>query len=394
MIMEQEHLADGREQDSDASTPSSAMSDPIETEIMLADPAGNQYIRKTVQAINASAADLIHTSSVATFTFSSVGRLVEPVLQYADPILTSIDDRIDNLVHAIRQIKVGNQNEGALVSETHFWTGLKQTFMSSAWFSKVESILSSSAAENFYNTAIECYFDHETETCDQFLLALKLRLDSTWDDRLTQPVKVFYATARTATALVGVGRFFRGAIGLGKSKINTAITQFIDTWERIIGGAAENDDRHVPETVDQSGDGVISGTGGNDPVAISSDENDHRDPDDSIFGLNKKRSGTGSANPALRRVRQRRSICPNLRNQLNQDEWFTQVDAIFQRNIMVQSLGNRTNPAEHLYDTASRLFFTVSEIDAFVDALQTSLGAVWGPDLVDPARHFYQCAAL
>ncbi|KMS94333.1 hypothetical protein BVRB_022460, partial [Beta vulgaris subsp. vulgaris] len=177
---------------------------------------GNQYIRKTVIALNRGANGLINQSSVAKYTLSSVGRFVEPVVKLADPIVSSIDDRIDSIVDAIRHVAVADHS---IRNTRACWDSLKRTFMSSAWFSHVESILSASAAEYFYVTAVSCYFDLDPNaTCDEFVTTLRQRLGHTWDDRLTHPSRVFYATARTATAIMGLGRFVRGAIGLGRSK--------------------------------------------------------------------------------------------------------------------------------------------------------------------------------
>lgn len=107
----------------------------------------------------------------------------------------------------------------------------QRAFLMSAWFVKVESIFSSpTAAEHFYAAALATYFDLDANaTCDQYVLALRGRAAHAWDDRLTQPARVFYATARTATAFVGLGRFVRGAFGLGRSKLTTAMDQIACT---------------------------------------------------------------------------------------------------------------------------------------------------------------------
>ena len=100
-------------------------------------------------------------------------------------------------------------------------------------------------AEHFYNSSAECYVDNTT--FETFLPALRARLGDAWDDRLTQPAKVFFAPARTASAVVGAGRFFGGAIRLGRAKLHTAIDQLMERWEQVLGATEDAVDRWLPE---------------------------------------------------------------------------------------------------------------------------------------------------
>ena len=135
-----------------------------------------RYIRATVQAVGDRASQMLSatksSSSVAKFTLDSVERLVEPMqsytagkwVEYGEPLLSSLDDKIDAVVEAIRGVTVSPpKNDASLQvdasshgdvrsvvaahseseADTHtlYWDRLKRTFMESDWFQRVDNIL-------------------------------------------------------------------------------------------------------------------------------------------------------------------------------------------------------------------------------------------------------------
>ncbi|CEO98348.1 Uncharacterized protein PBTT_01713 [Plasmodiophora brassicae] len=376
--------------------------------------AGNQFIRKTVIAINDRATDLAATVPVVKSTFDSVGRLVVPVFRYADPIVTSLDDRIDAVISAIRTMTVANPS--GTFDRTQHWMRLKQTFVSSQWFRKVQDILTPTHADTFYTTATQCYFDCGSEvTSEQFLETLRERMGDMWDPRLLSLARVFYATAKTAASIVGVGRFFKGAFGLGRAKLNHAFEHIIERWDKMLGATDTAVDRWLPEldevqrasshsesssriwpappgtsaAANRSSSGGVEASAGStgDDTASPDEDTDHSSP--APFG-NKRRSVSDIASTLTRRVRQR--LSPGVREKLGQARWCQTVDEILLENVFVRSLVTASPPSEHFFNTCAGLLHDAPDVDAFVGAVKRAVGDSWDGRLDEPVRQFYHVA--
>ena len=144
-----------------------------------------------------------------------------------------------------------------------YWERLKEKFVQSAWYSKVDDILLQNIvvkafsnrvtdwqrpAEVFYNTVTEEFMSHGTY--DDFIHALIIKLGPAWDDRLTPLAKGFYTTAKAVSALVGAGKFVGGALQLGKMKVHSAIDDLLAKWDRVLGLTDNMIDRYLPERTD------------------------------------------------------------------------------------------------------------------------------------------------
>jgi len=146
-----------------------------------------------------------------------------------------------------------------------YWHQLKEKFMKSKWYQRVDEILLQNRvvqafsaritrpAESFYQTVAEEYIAHAD--LDHFMAALKYRVGPAWDDRLAPLARAFYTTANAVSALVGAGKVVGGALQLGhvkvsdwgKKKVNTVIDQLIQRWEQVLGAGDECVDRWLPE---------------------------------------------------------------------------------------------------------------------------------------------------
>lgn len=305
-------------------------------------------------------------------------------------------------------------------------------------------------AESFYSAVAECYVNNDT--CESFLQDLRSRLGEGWDDRLTQPAKVFFATAQTASAVIGAGRFFGGAFRIGRAKLHTAIDQLMDRWEQVLGATEDAVDRWLPERhlqqdvvpssinlaaplpqpstasgvkkVSQSaGSPLQSNSIGTENFTLSdtddvlstpleSDASPYPSADDAVEGAEgsggeavlhncnarqKRRRVSDLACKLSRRVRQCipsvSEVGGGLQETLVELAWFQRVDEILQQNVVVRSLGGLARPAEHFYETASSTFMANKRsVEQFVNALQNRLGAAWDERLKAPASAFYASA--
>lgn len=288
-------------------------------------PAQRHIARKALQSVGDKAAALISStksrSVVMKFgietTCSVVTKFIPNTAKsftvnnwqaYGDPFLNKIDQKIDEACNAIeyaaQQTGLGVQpspmqramsdpvhlprgleehihsdddddrpedNMQLLAIDRHpnsmytlYWERLKERFVHSQWYARVDEILQSNRmvqalntrmirpAEYFYTTVTEEFVTNAN--WDDFLLALKTKLGEAWDDRLTPLAKGFYTTAKAVSALVSAPRFFGGALQLGKAKVNSAVHNAIDDllvrWDQVLGVTDTLVDTWLPERND------------------------------------------------------------------------------------------------------------------------------------------------
>eukprot|EP01006_Ploeotia_vitrea_P042802 TRINITY_DN66661_c13_g4_i2.p1 TRINITY_DN66661_c13_g4~~TRINITY_DN66661_c13_g4_i2.p1 ORF type:complete len:835 (+),score=435.05 TRINITY_DN66661_c13_g4_i2:45-2549(+) len=157
-----------------------------------------------------------------------------------------------------------DDNDDAETSENNeqYWRRVNRRFVKSKWFAKVDEILLQNQlmktitdkvsmrvvrpAEFFYTTATETFLTHGG-SADMFLAQLKDAMGSTWDDRLVQPSRAFYATCRAVSSVVGAGRFVGGALQLGRQKFDTLWPTKSDTSAAASDAGPDDDDADEDE---------------------------------------------------------------------------------------------------------------------------------------------------
>lgn len=182
-----------------------------------------------------------------------------------------------------------------------YWDRLRVMFAQSSWYRHVDDILMGNKvldlvskrlvrpAEFFFGAAAECFLEHNT--VDEYLDALKERLGATWDDRLTQPARVFFATASSAQKICGAGRFFGGMIQLGRQKFTYVVNDISDRFDKLVlvteeklyrmfthgtdekkGAGQEQDDTEINDASASSGDVNSNASNRRSPVNITFNE--------------------------------------------------------------------------------------------------------------------------
>ena len=276
---------------------------------------------------------------------------------------------------------------------------MKESFINSNWVTIVDSILIQNVpirltisnlsakvrpAEMFYNTATEVYIS--TSSIDHYLDRLKERMGVAWDDRLTQPARVLFTTARAVTTIVGAGKFVGGAMQLGRSKLSLVIDQLCEQWDMALGKADKAVDSWLPEVLDDSEIKLLSNEKNYEGLDYSSadDTNGAETP-------NKKRrmhkcTPTTIANKVGTRVLQRARAIASIPSQtatsfstqfkelLIQKSWFTYVDSILMNNPVMKALASTFRPPSNLITN-----------DSPNSTINTSLN-----NISPAAEHFYQ----
>lgn len=445
--------------------------------------AQRQLARNTLRAVGHKASRITsqmkNSSLVFKVGFETVEKLVSPAKTftlekwsyYGDPLLDTIDEKLDNAIMAIEKATEESERRKEKISEEQqrqsymlHWDTLKQKFINTRWFARVDEILLQNSvvkavtnkvvrpAEVFFNTATEVFLT-DGSNFEDFLECLRARMGPAWDERLVSPSKAFYTTSKTVKTLVGAGKFFGGALQLGKQKVNSAIDDIMERWDHVLSvtdGAVDNwlpernnGELDADDSEDDFGDeasDIVPNTFADEVIfamdydigvgplaAASESEPDHRpevsEDEDTVVEeqfishdtnispsekmVNKRyRSVIPIAEKVSKRIRQRIPLVTELpvtlKAKLMQSEWFQKVDEILRQNAVIQmmqlqmmaALSQVVRPAEHFYNTAVESFRSnTKSSEGFVASLRGKMGSAWDERLTQPAIAFYQCAS-
>jgi len=324
-----------------------------------------------------------------------------------------------------------------------FWDNLKQKFVHTRWFSKVDEILLQNTvvkavtqqlrpAEVFFNTATEVFLT-DGATFEQFLAAMKDRMGPAWDNRLAAPAKAFHATSSAVQGLVGAGRFFGGAVQLGRQKLNSAIDDLLHRWDRVLDVTDDAVDSWLPERGDGSTEAITASSpqsAGSNPLlsaatpadmdadtsgsSVAADTSSDGGSEDEMAvaaeysrrcSKKRDRSVMPLARKISKRLRERLPLLTELpqtlRDKLGNSQWFHTVDEILRENSIVQmmqlqmmaAMSQVVRPAEHFYNTAVQTFSShARSCEAFVANLRITMGSAWDERLTQPAVQFFHVA--
>lgn len=360
-----------------------------------------RFLRDTVHAFGEGASGLLSvsrgSSRVVDFTVGTMEKLMSPALStlsglegYYDPILDSLDERLDSVMSAVHAMSF--REEGVEVE--HKWERLRHLFHETEWFKDVSFILVDANPDEplsqhefgdvFYKAAMDTFV--RCGDLASFEEELQLELDDMWDDRLLEPAHVFYSTAKMASSLVGVTRFLDGAIQFGRETLSVAMRQLLSRWD---GSTEEVDEGQMLSTTeDQKRDTAVqqSQSMNNNQPSCNLDDANNND-------RKRDRPAQCLLSPGKRRVKQCVPMSPVssdvLRQQLS-ETWFQEVDDILKQNVVVKSFGNATRPANFFFQTCiDKLRDQSQETAGFIASLRHELRNAWDEQLAEHAAALY-----
>jgi hypothetical protein len=279
-------------------------------------------------------------------------------------------------------------------------------------------------AEVFFTTLVEVYTTHGPSAREEYEAEVRDRMGAAWDDRLLQPARVFHTTARAVSAVVGSGRFFGGALQMGRRTFHDIVDDLIDRWETVLSVSDAAVDRYLPElppssphvaaavaralvdselALDGSAAAASASASASAPTPSPAADSVEDENNPTPIGATKRenRSALPLAAKVSRRLRQRlpllRELPAALRTQLLASTWFAQVDSILRENKTIRTMasvvGELVAPAEHFYNTAVDAFNAHAQSVAdFVLTLRYKMGAAWDERLRRFAESFFHSA--